>query len=501
MRRSAWRGAALAVAVGLAGCGIDPSGWLGGKPAPRHGPHAGRADHADARKPDPVKPAKPPGEGARGYDAPEGDPQLLLFIVVDTLRADHLSLCGYRRPTSPELERLRERGAVASCRAYSPASWTLPSHASYFTGEYVPEHGLSLAPEGALAVNPNVSIRPLAEDAVTLAEQLKEAGFQTAFLSANPIIRAETGLHQGFDHVRVADAQEGGLRGEALPNALRKLLSSLDPDKKLFLFVNIYDAHDPYPAVPTRIDWLPNRTDVRLSPTRADATNDAWRYWARKMPAKEAGAWLAHLRDSYDWGVHEADRNVGRVMEMVRELGFSDGGVRMLVTSDHGEFLGEHHLLRHGGYVHEPVVRVPFLWFDNQKQTQVSLPEPLSATEAYWLLLQGALEPEHVQARAISEPNPEFFQRGVRAVAVWDADDKGVWDEEGVRRFVLGADPEEASPQPLTDPLLGQVMSFKDAFDAMDALPVPESAAITKALETMGYLDGGATPPPTPPGP
>jgi hypothetical protein len=498
MRRSAWRWGVLAAFMGLAACGVDASGWWGGKGAPRHA--GGRADHGggEGRRAEATKPAKAPGEGARGYAAPEGDPQLLLFIVVDTLRADHLSLCGYRRPTSPELERLRDRGAVASCHAYSPASWTLPSHASYFTGQYVPEHGLSLAPEGALAVNPNVSIRPLDEAAVTLAEQLKDAGFQTAFLSANPIIRAETGLHQGFEHVRVADAQEGGLRGEALPNALRKLLQGLDADKKLFLFVNIYDAHDPYPAVPTRIDWLPNRTDVRLSPTRADATNDAWRYWAHKMPAKESGAWLAHLRDSYDWGVHEADRNVGRVMELVRELGFADGGVRMLVTSDHGEFLGEHHLLRHGGYVHEPVVRVPFLWFDNQRQTQVTLPEPLSATEAYWLLLQGAIEPGHAQARAISEPNPEFFQRGVRAVAVWEGAEKGVWDEEGARRFDLTADPAEASPQTLVDPLLGQVMAFKQTFDTMDALPVPESAAITKALETMGYLDGTAAPPVTP---
>lgn len=454
------------------------------------GERAERGERADKKGARPAKDkadAEPRPDRERPVP-PEGEPQLYMMIVMDTVRADHLGACGYDRPTSKTLDNLIQRGAVLSCGAVSPASWTLPSHASYFTGQYVPEHGLALAPESALAVNPHVNVRPLGDEVETLAERFKARGVQTAFLSANPIIKAETGLHQGFDHVVVAPPSDGGLRDEALAVALRDLLKDVSTEQPLFLFVNLYDAHDPYPAVPTRVDWLPRRTGLRISPTAEDADNDFWRFFKDEMGPKERGAWLAHLRDAYDWGVHEADRNVGRVMDVARDLGFSDRGVRMVVTADHGELLGEHGLLRHGGYTYEGVVRVPFLWYDNQKQTEVSFPASFSATQAYYLLRDGHLDEAHLQATAVSAPNPSFFQKGERGVAVWDGADKGVWQSGERWRIDLAADPKEAARLALEGALGSAVQRQLDAFDAMDARPVPTNEGMTEALQAMGYV-------------
>lgn len=450
---------------------------------------AARKERPETRpeaKPEP-KPDAPAGEEKR-YTVVEGEPALVLFIVVDTVRADHLAACGYDRPTSSTFERLKERGAVVSCNAYSPASWTLPSHASYFTGRLVAEHGLELAPESALAVNPHVNVRPLPPEAETLAERMKARGYQTAFLSGNPIIKGETGLHQGFDLVKVADPSNGGLRDEALIAELRKLLREAKRDQPLFVFVNVYDAHDPYPAVPVRVDWLPNRAELRISPTQSDETNDFWRFYTDKMNPKERGAWLAHLRDAYDWGVHEADRNVGRVVEAMRDLGFSDRGVRLVVTADHGELLGEHGLLRHGGYVYEGVVKVPFLLLDTTQATQPTLPAEFSATQAFYLLSDGKLDPTAAPPTSISSPNPSFFQKGVSAVAVWQGRDKGVWEEGQSWRVNLATDPKEAEKLAIDGALKTELDRQKAAFDEMNARPVPSNEGMTSALQAMGYV-------------
>jgi hypothetical protein len=206
------------------------------------------------------------------------------------------------------------------------------------------------------------------------------------------------------------------------------------------------------------------------------------------MNPKERGAWLAHLRDAYDWGVHEADRNVGRVVEAMRDLGFSDRGVRLVVTADHGELLGEHGLLRHGGYVYEGVVKVPFLLLDTTQATQPVLPAEFSATQAFYLLSEGKLEPTAIPPTSISSPNPSFFQKGVSSVAVWQGRDKGVWEEGQSWRYDLAADPKEAEKLAVEGALKVELDRQKAAFDAMNAKPVPTNEGMTSALQAMGYV-------------
>lgn len=483
--------ALVTLALGLAtACGgPDPAAEA---PTRRPAAKAKEGRPAGERAAKAPRPEAAPEGSARSKREASGEPPgLVLLVVLDTVRADHLSACGYDRPTTTVFDDLVEKGASLACRAYSPAPWTLPSHASFFTGLPVTAHGLQLAPESALQLNPKVNVRPLDPSSETLAEHFQAAGYQTLFLSGNPIIKAETGLHQGFDRADSAEPQGGGLRGEALARRLKTGLERLDASRPVFAFVNVYDAHDPYPAVPKGVDWLPPQPEMRVNPTLAEASNPFFRFHEGRMSKKEAREWLRHAVDTYDWGVHEADRTLGLVLDGFRDAGFTKDGIRLVVTSDHGEYLGEHGLMRHGGSLHEPVVRVPFLAYDNTVEEPVTLPEPLSAQQAFWFLRDGALKDDLVPAEAVSTPNPSFFQVGVDSAAVWRGTRKAVAvaGEDPVG-FDLEADPGEEAPKPLEGgPLAERLGAVVEAWEETKGRPVPEGEGLTEALRAMGYVE------------
>ncbi len=114
-------------------------------------------------------------------------PPNIVLIVLDTTRSDRLSVYGHSRKTTPFLERFGSSG-VRFDQAWSVSSWTLPSHATMFTGLHPDEHG---------ATQENFTI---SEDLDTLAERLKTRGYQTAGFSNNPWVSHRVGLTQGFDH-------------------------------------------------------------------------------------------------------------------------------------------------------------------------------------------------------------------------------------------------------------------------------------------------------------
>jgi hypothetical protein len=200
----------------------------------------------------------------------------VVFIVVDMVRADRLSFCGYGKPTSPRLDALaRTDGTASTCDAYAPGTWTLPSHASFLTGEEVPVHGadLMLHPAGKESIplwgDP---VRPLAPRFETLAEAFAGRGYATALVSGNPVVsrRAATGLARGFDVVRDTD-KFGTLYGDDLVRALGDALDeATKPGKPLVLFVNVSDAHHPWLPVPDGLGWLAPRPGLDNRPRLAD---------------------------------------------------------------------------------------------------------------------------------------------------------------------------------------------------------------------------------------
>ena len=316
---------------------------------------------------DPIVTAVPP---------PAGSPDVVL-VVLDTTRADHLSTYGYARETSRHLSAFAEDGLLFT-EARSPAAWTLPGHASLFTGMYPTRHGAHFA--GAWLGGqsrdgrPQVAF-PLAPSAVTMAELLRDRGYRTGGFVANfSYLYRDFGVAQGF--ARYEDAP--GLLVRLRPVALRlaqqvrpsfcvmpfrsardinaAALAWLDrapAGRPAFLFVNYMEAHQP-----------------RLAPTPYDR-------WSRELPGAgrlaRRSLYYEHavsnmpeaerrfIEANYDGEVAAMDEALGELLDALRGRGRYENAV-VIVTADHGEFLGEHEQMGHiGQMLFEPVLHVPLV--------------------------------------------------------------------------------------------------------------------------------------------
>lgn len=448
------------------------------------GPDAPPARPAPAPQPRTPRPARPeppaPARAARPTPA-DGAPDVI-FVVLDTVRADHLSLCGYARPTSPHLARLaRAPKASSTCDAYAPGTWTAPSHASYFTGLTVPEHGL---------MDPGT---PLSSVHATLAEQLAGRGYETLLVSANPNLGDDLGLGRGFAHRRVAKGIEV-FRGKELRRQVEQGLAEVAPGRPLFLFVNVIDAHDPYPAIPAGVDWAPSRPALSFDKHDADRDGPYYDYVGGKLTGPERDTFLAAVRDGYDYGVHLADQQLGAVIAALREAGRLDRPHRIVVTSDHGEFLGEHQLLRHGCYAWEGMSRVPLVFFDSAAEAPLALPTPLSALVAWHLALDGHLPTDAPSVASYSRVRRHDPRGCANMVALWPEEDvKWAWKDEAFLSIDLAADPAEERPVAVSKDGVeaGALAPMVRAFRASVKAQVGQDAdpAVLERLRKLGYVE------------
>ncbi len=263
----------------------------------------------------------------------------VVMVVLDTVRADHLSLYGHDRPTTPYLEDL-SREALRFRRVSSTAPWTVPSHASMFTGLWPSTHG---AQWGHLS---------LAERFTTLAEVLDEAGFCTAGLSANQLVGENTGLDQGFDEFEQFPGTWSTRTDRLLARFTEVLDESLASGERLFLFVNLMDAHIPYNYGPHRrdfgIDFVPPVRTVRAK-------------WEINAGAREfTDEEKEQHRLAYDSAIRRLDDAVRDMVELLLEHEILDETL-LIITSDHGEGLGYHPQIGHSISVWEEQLRVPLM--------------------------------------------------------------------------------------------------------------------------------------------
>lgn len=415
----------------------------------------------------------------------EALPRTVVFVVLDTVRSQSVSICGYERPTTPTLGLFVVEGRAAyTCGAVSPSTWTLPSHASFFTGLEQPEHGVGVGP-GTVEF-PWGTASGLGPEAPTLAERFRERGYQTVLVSGNPFLSELSGLTRGFDVARVTKSFPRFF-DEALDEALTETLEKdLVPGEPLFLFVNISDAHNPWNDVPA-VGWLPPRPG-------ASGILERKLYESGELAPEDAEQLLAHVRDVYDYGVFRADRTLGRVLQLLRAEGLFEGSYRIVVTSDHGEYLGEHGRLLHGGpQLYEEVIRVPLLVQDSART--VELPAVLSATAVFELTLNGRLPPE-LPPRATTFSRRPSGERSAGAPcwqttsALWLADGKLVCDMGEVVRFDLAADPRESRPLGAAGhPQLTPFLAFARATEAAGLAVEEVDEEITRQLKAVGYLD------------
>ncbi len=288
-----------------------------------------------------------------------GRPNVVL-IVLDTARADHLSCYGYPKETTPAIDAVARQGRRYT-NVLSPGIWTLPSHASFFTGLPVSAHGCTWT-------------RPYLDPAHhTLAEMLSEAGYQTAAFSANPILGASRYFDQGFDHywskgaeTPFIDTLVEQLMGDPLcrlfEEDMREALSrwlrrDYSPTKPFFLFLNYIAPHAPYAPPKSGLQWTDEET---------------WRHWAttdhialkyRYMltdPSALSATDIAELESLYDEELVAMDREVGRFLDFMDQNGLTSNTLT-IITSDHGEHFGEHGLMGHVYSLNESLARVPLI--------------------------------------------------------------------------------------------------------------------------------------------
>ena len=419
----------------------------------------------------------------------------VVLLVLDTVRADHLSTCGYERPTSPVLDSLAADGAV-HCRAYAPGSWTLPSHASFFTGLEPIDHGAHGITSGVGDWSGMGSrSRPLRDDIPTLAEAMTARGFQSLAVSASPVVSETMGLMRGFEATRVSQ-RWGDLYGDAMAPALDDLLTGHRDDRPLFLFVNIADAHQPWHAVPSGVDWLPQRGGLQWNKSSPD---DEWqRFVEGRMAPVEATALMEHAVDAYDWAVHQADGVLGDVVALLEDGGHCADGCRFVLTSDHGEYLGEHGLLDHGHHVHEATARVPVLvWDSRPAATLPSFEQPaMSALEVYDLVLDGRrpASPRRSSSQAWPHARRCKHVEGLAfcstAAALWQGDERVSWiDQELGLARVEGSSTTSVEPLPPDHPLAAGITRLGERAhrDTRDDHRIDQH--VTELLESLGYLD------------
>jgi arylsulfatase len=301
-----------------------------------------------------------------GYDAPrpEGPAKRVILITCDTLRADHLGVYGYQRPTSPALDAFAAECVVFDdCSATS--SITGPSLSAIMTGLYPDELGTFLN---------HFQMPP---EAVTIAELAREAGYRTAGVVSNPVLKhypalGEIGVRQGFQHwddeMNVAEENRPHLKERLAPDTAAAAIRWLERqratgDDGFFLWVHFQDPHGPYtpPEEFASLFETHYETDVRIPIGKT-------RFGRGQIPKYQAlggeQAPVLHpavYRDRYDAEIRFFDTAFGELVGWLREADWLDESL-VVMTADHGEALGENgYWFSHGENVYRGVIHVPLL--------------------------------------------------------------------------------------------------------------------------------------------
>jgi len=450
--------------------------------------------------------------------------------------------------------------------ALSVAGYTLPSHASMFTGLYPSEHCTN---------NDNVRL----DDAyTTIAELLKRSGYRTYLFSANPYIAADPAgnFTQGIDQAEhpwspayaaealrivrakldpedrsselpavLAAAREGRVQltqgnikaaGEIAKTALLRWLASSDAQKPFFVFLNYMEAHRPY-IPPRRFrEQLLSPADV----ARSYQVDRSWqRMWEYTFGLRDYdGDEIDLTRATYDAAVLELDDLLRDLLAGLREAGQLDDTI-VIVTADHGEQLGEQHMLDHQYSVYQAVLRVPLILYAPGRVAPGHETRPVMTFDLFPTLLEltgtapppdsrshalSLLAPQAERVRFAEEPatpkigiaqvaplhpgwDPSPFQRRLRALI--EGSHKLIWGSDGRRAlYDLASDPHETRDLAADQPELAAKLAadLDRYFATLDHCKMPSrphdrrqmTPEQKELLKGLGYIEEDARDPHAP---
>ena len=254
-------------------------------------------------------------------------PNNVLLISIDTLRADHLGCYGYQNIDTPHIDQLAKEGLLFnSC--YTTVPITLPSHSNLMTGQYPLRHG----------VRDNGTFR-LGQESLTIAEIFKSKGYQTAAFIGAFVLDSRFGLNQGFDvyNDRMDSNKETPeilyeekRAGEVIEAAVEWLTQPREAP--FFLFIHCFDPHAPY--------------------------NPPEQYKGKNLLCGQGGH--SQVIPCYDGEIAYVDACLGNLFQKMKELGVYDNTL-ICFTADHGESLGEHGEPSHGIFVYDSTLHIPLI--------------------------------------------------------------------------------------------------------------------------------------------
>lgn len=469
----------------------------------------------------------------------------VVVLLLDTARAQNFSCYGYARPTSPAIDAIAAEGVLYE-QAISTGCWSLPAQVSLLTGMFPSKHG---AHELHLSY---------AHPYPLLPEVLREAGYRTLGVSPNSWMSDEFGVTHGFDVYlklwqvwpTMPSTRSGmsGLKVSLARQANRLYSRHLFPrrnrarhvrqhiDKLLatapepfFLYAIFWDMHLPYyPSQQHATRWLP--AGVTLDQAQ-QVNRHQLRYFAGQTTMSETD--FAMLRAGYDGALATIDEEVGALVEALRQRGILDHTV-LIITSDHGENLGEHGLMSHAYSLHDTLIHVPLiLRYPECFPPGRRVPQQVQLTDLFPTLLdmlhldlpgvqrelQGmsllAQDADALQERlAYAEmlaPHPSIpalnrrvgvpedtprpaFDRALRCLRTPDY--KVIWASDGQHAlYDLHQDPDETTNRFVEEPelvatLLDLLHAWHPPHDAPYSPQVPNlDQALRQRLRDLGYID------------
>jgi len=296
----------------------------------------------------------------------------VVFVVLDTLRADHLEFYGYRDSTAPFLNRVAEQSAVFT-RAFSSSSWTAPSTASLFTGLYPTRHGVTMGFKANLhreverTGETTIQVGKLPASVTTLPEFMKRLGYRSYGVATNLNIGSAIGFDRGFDRF----VSLSGEPAETVLKTLRSWKSEIEAEPPYFLYLHLNDVHKPYTQ---RAPWFEESGD-----SRADTVS------------------------AYDSEIHYVDGVLEKMLELFDFAPGGDRGGILVIASDHGEEFWDHGGDGHRFSLHYEVNRIALMLSGPGIRPGVRS-ENVSGVDVLPTLLDliGAPPPDLVDGRSLS---------------------------------------------------------------------------------------------------
>ena len=259
----------------------------------------------------------------------------LIVISIDTLRADRVGAYGYEQPTTPALDALAKRGVLFE-NAFSTSTWTLPAHASLFSGRLPTAHRAT------------AFMSRIAEEAPMLAEILQAADYQTHGITSGGFLNRRYGFDRGFDgyHDTLIGVVDTFSRA-------RERIETFDRSAPFFLFVHTLDIHCPYTSPSGHSARFQRQPPSAHIATRGRCASD---YLKMNLASEQ----VRFISDEYDAGVRHVDDQLGEFLSFLDARGELERTV-LVVTSDHGDEFGEHGGLGHGDSLYVETLAVPLV--------------------------------------------------------------------------------------------------------------------------------------------